>query len=79
VDLKKPGQASQTLSMSPACTCIHSRLISDCVSEEEHKAGKVRCVECGGVIPDPHLQREAKGTCPSSHQLSHSSDSSAGC
>ena len=22
-----------------------------------------RCVECVGVIPDPHLQREAKGTC----------------
>ena len=48
--------------MSPPCTCIHKRLISDCVSEEEHKAGKVRCVECRGVIPDPHLQREAKGT-----------------
>jgi hypothetical protein len=44
----------------PACTCTHSRLISDSVSEEEHKAGKVRCVECGGVVPDPHLQREAR-------------------
>jgi len=62
VNLEGSGQAPQTLSMSPPCACIHSRLISDCVSEEEHKAGKVRCVECGGVVPDPHLQREAKGT-----------------
>jgi ribosomal protein S26 len=30
-------------------------MISDRVKEEEHNAGKVRCVECGGVIPDPHL------------------------
>lgn len=48
--------------MSPPCTCTHNRLISDSVTEEEHQAGKVRCVECGGVIPDPHLQRKAKGT-----------------
>jgi hypothetical protein len=53
-------QAHQTHRMSSPCTCTHSRLISDSVSEEEHKAGKVFCVECGGVIPDPHLQREAR-------------------
>jgi hypothetical protein len=62
VDLKEPGQTPQTLPMSPPYACTHSRLISDCVSEAEHMAGKVRCVECGGIIPDPHLQREAKET-----------------
>ena len=58
----KSGQALQTFPMSPPATCKHSRLISDCVSEEEHKAGKVHCVESGSVIPNPHLQRESKGT-----------------
>ena len=62
MNLKGSRQAPQALSMSPPCACTHSRLISDCVSEEEHKAGKVRCVECGGVVPDPHFQLEAKGT-----------------
>jgi hypothetical protein len=36
-------------------------MFSYCVSVEEQKAGKVRCVECGGVIPDPHLQRKVNG------------------
>jgi hypothetical protein len=54
--------APQTLSMSPPCACTHSRLISDSVSEEEHTAGKVRCVECGAVIPNPHFQQEATGS-----------------
>lgn len=62
MNLEESGQAPQPFPMSPPCTCIHSRLISDCVSEEEHEAGKVRCVECGSVIPDPHLQREARET-----------------
>lgn len=60
--LEKPGKAPQTSPMSPTVTCNHSRLISHYVSEKEHKAGKVRCVECGTVIPDPHLQRVPKGT-----------------
>jgi hypothetical protein len=30
-------------------------MISDRVTEEEHIAGQVRCVECESVIPDPHL------------------------
>ena len=59
MNLKQSEQAPQPVPMSPPRTCTHSRLISDCVSEEEHKAGKVRCVECGAVVPDPHLQREA--------------------
>ena len=42
--------------------CTHSRLISDSVSEEEHNAGKVRCVECTAIVPDPHLKREGKET-----------------
>ena len=62
MNLEASGPAPQPLPMSPPCVCTHRRLISDCVSEEEHKAGKVRCVECGGVILDPHLQREAMGT-----------------
>ena len=61
MNLEGSGQAPQTLPMSPPYACTHSRLISDCVTEEEHKAGKVRCVECGGVIADPHLQRKTKG------------------
>ena len=62
MDLGKSGQATRTLPMSPPSACTHSRVISDCVSEEERKAGKVLCVECGGIIPDPHLQRKAKET-----------------
>jgi uncharacterized Zn finger protein len=54
--------APQPLSMSPPCACTHSRLISDSVLEEEHAAGKVRCVECGTVIPDPRFQQEDKGS-----------------
>jgi hypothetical protein len=56
------GRALQSLPMRPRSTCTHGRMISDSVSEEEHMAGKVRCIECGSVIPDPHLQQEAKGT-----------------
>ena len=48
-------------SMNRPCLCTHSRLISDNVTEEEHQSGKVRCVECGSVIPDPYLQRGSKG------------------
>ncbi len=42
--------------------CAHSRMISDSVSEEEQTDGKVRCLECGAIMPDPHLQRDAKVT-----------------
>jgi hypothetical protein len=59
--LGQSGRALQSLPTKPPLACTHSRLISDCVSEDEHEAGKVRCVECGGVIPDPHLQRNDKG------------------
>jgi len=62
VNLEKPGLVQHTFPLSPPAACRHSRLISDCVSEEERKAGKVHCVECGSVIPDPHLQRESKET-----------------
>jgi hypothetical protein len=62
VNLETLGEAPQPLPMRPPPACTHRRLISDCVSEEEHQAGKVRCVECGGIVPDPHLQREAKTT-----------------
>jgi uncharacterized Zn finger protein len=53
--LKEYEQAPQALSMSPSRICTHQRMISNRVTEEEHGAGKVRCVECGSVIPDPHL------------------------
>ena len=60
MDLEQSGQALQSPPKKPSHTCTHSRLISDCVSEEEHRAGKVRCVECGGIIPDPHFQQDDK-------------------
>ena len=62
MNLEESGRTPQTISMSPPRACTHSRIISDRVTEKEHEAGKVHCVECGGVIPDPHLQRESKGT-----------------
>jgi len=52
---KASQEPPQTLPLSPPHTCAHSRMIADRVTEEEHNAGKVRCVECGDLIPDPHL------------------------
>jgi hypothetical protein len=48
-------QAPEPLPTSPPCVCTHRRMISDLVTEEEHEAGQVRCVECEGVIPNPFL------------------------
>lgn len=48
--------------MSQPNTCTHGRLISDSVTEEEHQAGKVRCVECGALVADPYLKRDDKET-----------------
>jgi hypothetical protein len=62
MNLEKFEGTPQSLSIKPPSTCPHSRLISDSVSEEERKAGKVQCVECGSVIPDPHFRRESKIT-----------------
>lgn len=42
--------------------CIHGRMVSDSVTEEEHELGKVRCVECGAIVDDPSLKREGKET-----------------
>ena len=61
MNFKESTQALQPLPVSLPCACTHSRMISYCVSVEEQKAGKVSCVECGSVIPDPHLQRKANG------------------
>ena len=61
MNLGQSGRALQSIPTKPPLACTHSRLISDCVSEDEHEAGKVRCVKCGGVIPDPYLQRNDKG------------------
>jgi uncharacterized Zn finger protein len=61
VNFEESGRATWTVSRNLLCTCTHSRLLSDCVTEEEQEAGQVRCVECGSVIPDPHLQRDSKG------------------
>ena len=55
VNHEESGRVSQTLPMSPPRICTHHRMISYRVTEEEHEAGKVRCVKCGSVIPDPHL------------------------
>jgi formylmethanofuran dehydrogenase subunit E len=62
VDLKESEQDPQPLSMSRPAPCTHSRLISDSVTEQEHKAGNVRCVECGAIVPDPYLKRDGKET-----------------
>jgi hypothetical protein len=59
---KEAAQAPPSPPKSPPRTCRHSRLISDRVTEEEHNADKVRCVECGDLIPDPHLSRKSKVT-----------------
>jgi len=51
---------SELPSVNRPGTCTHGRLISDSVTEEEHNAGKVLCVECGSIVPNPHLKREGK-------------------
>ena len=56
------ARAPQSLPVNSPRTCMHSRLISDLVTEEEQNAEKVRYVECGDVIPDPSLSRESNGT-----------------
>lgn len=61
MNIEGPGQAPKPLPKSAPHVCTHNRLISDSVLEEEHQDGKVRCVECGSIIPDPHLRVEAKG------------------
>ena len=56
MNLKGSRQTPTVHSNEPAPRlCTHSRLISDRVTKNEHKAGKVRCVECGDVIPDPYI------------------------
>ena len=62
MNLEESGRTPQTLPMSPPRACTHSRIISDRVTEEEHNADKVRCVECGSIVPDPYLKREGKET-----------------
>jgi hypothetical protein len=54
---REPRRIRTSLTNSPnkPALCKHNRLISDRVTEEEHNGGKVRCVECGDVIADPHL------------------------
>ncbi|ULA69689.1 MAG: hypothetical protein LZF62_450037 [Nitrospira sp.] len=44
---------TQTENMNSSTTCLHRRLFSDDLSEEERAAGMVRCVECGGMFPEP--------------------------
>jgi hypothetical protein len=62
MNLEQSRRTLQSPPKRPPHTCAHSRLISDSVSEEEHEAGKVRCVECGGIVPDPYLEWEGKKT-----------------
>lgn len=37
-----------------ASTCLHGRLIDDVLTHDGIRSGKVRCLECGAVIEDPH-------------------------
>ena len=62
MNLKESEQTPPPLPMSQPNTCTHGRLISDSVTEEEHNAGKVRCVECGAIVPDPYLEQDGKET-----------------
>jgi hypothetical protein len=62
VNFKELEQAPQPPPVNQTRTCTHSRLISDSVSEEEHESGKVRCVECRAIVPDPYLKRDGKET-----------------
>lgn len=34
--------------------CEHRRLIEDVRTKEGQRTGRVRCVECGMIMPDPH-------------------------
>lgn len=62
MNLEQSEQTPTSRPMKPPHACTHSRLISDSVTEEEHRTGKVRCVECGTIVPDPYLKREGKKT-----------------
>jgi len=37
-----------------ARACLHGRLIDDVLTKDGTRTGKVRCLECGAVIEDPH-------------------------
>jgi hypothetical protein len=60
VSLATQGFRSELPPIDRPGACTHSRIISDSVTEEEHQAGKVRCVECGTIVPDPYLKWEGK-------------------
>ena len=62
MNLKGSAKIPQPFPITWQSNCNHSRLISDSVTDEEHRAGKVRCVECGAIVPDPYLKREGKDT-----------------
>jgi hypothetical protein len=55
MSLEEKARTPESFPKSPPRICTHSRLISDSVTEEEHNAGKVRFVECGDVVSDPHF------------------------
>ena len=40
--------------LTPQKACVHGRLIDTILTECGTPTGKVRCVECGAVIEDPH-------------------------
>ena len=62
MSLSKSNAHSEFPLVTRPGACTHSRIISDSVTEEEHNAGKVRCVECAAIVPDPYLKRECKET-----------------
>lgn len=51
VDLQSPELRP---GLTPKTTCTHARLIDSILTERGTSTGKVRCVECGAVIDDPH-------------------------
>ena len=39
---------------TPKTTCAHGRLVDAIRTERGTRTGKVRCLECGAIIQDPH-------------------------
>jgi hypothetical protein len=68
MNLEGPRRSPQPFPIGSLHACTHSRLISDYVSEEEHNAGKVRCVECGGSFSTPTSNGTPRKHSPSPYQ-----------
>lgn len=72
MNLEEPRRSSRPFPKSPPHACVNSWLTFKCATEKERRAGKVRCVECEGIILDPHLQevtKESQALLPSEYYV----------